>query len=395
MDKLLCDNLTFVGQVLCGKDQAGRAIIMQLIRGNRTGWQIWASVIKVAAVIGVAGVFSALGPVWAQDTSLSKQEGRLPAGENAAAVAAETAGESVKNSDKPAVSKDRGTRSNTAKKISDSSVSSQSQQADSSQNLADDIVVIINGSPVSRTQFELAESELGAELAGLPRAERQSVVLEYLVETMLMADAAKRHGLDQDAKYKERLAYYRRRALRDMFFERKIRDSVTEAQARAIYDRQIGPIAAKDEVRVRHILVETKAEAEKILAELEQGRNFGALAQQYSLGPSRVQGGDLGYFTRGQMVEAFENAAFALEVGEVSKPVKTQFGWHVLRVEDKRSSEVPSFETVKNRIRAPLIQQRARAVLRALKKDAKIEILDKQLKSEIEQARTDPIGDPG
>ena len=251
-----------------------------------------------------------------------------------------------------------------------------------------DIVARVNGIEISRTAFELAESELGTELAGLPQTERHALILEYLVETLLMAQAAEKSSLTEDEKFRQRLEYYRRRALRDMYFEKKVRDSVTDAQVREIYDRQIGRSRPIDEVRVRHILVETRERAEEILKELAKGRNFSTLAQAYSLGPSKVQGGDLGYFSRGQMVKEFEDAAFALEKGKVSEPVKTEFGWHILRVEDRRSSDVPSFETVRDRIRAPLIQQRARQVIQSLKSGAKVEIIDPKLAASLHRSKS-------
>ncbi len=253
-----------------------------------------------------------------------------------------------------------------------------------------EIVARINGIEVSRTVFELAESELGTELAGLPPGERHALILDYLVETLLMAEAARKSGLTEDEKFRQRVEYYRRRALRDMYFEKNVRDAITDEDVRVIYDQQIGRSKPIDEVRVRHILLETREEAEKILEQLKQGRDFGTLAQAHSLGPSKVQGGDLGYFSRGQMVKEFEDAAFALEKGKVSDPVKTQFGWHILLVEDRRSSEVPPFEAVKDRIRAPLIQQRAQRIIQALKKDAKVEILDAKLAKAIR--KTAPAG---
>lgn len=258
---------------------------------------------------------------------------------------------------------------------------------------AGETVARINGVDVSRAAFELAESELGTELAGLPVGERHALILDYLVETVLMAEAARKSTLTEDEKFKQRIEYYRRRALRDMYFEKNVRDAVTDSDVRAIYDKQIGRSKPIDEVRVRHILLETKADAEKILKQLAQGRDFGTLAQAHSLGPSKVQGGDLGYFSRGQMVKEFEDAAFALEQGKVSKPVKTQFGWHILLVEDRRSSEVPPFEAVKDRIRAPLIQQRAQKIIQSLKKGAKVEVLDSKLADAIRKSNPDKTGD--
>lgn len=247
----------------------------------------------------------------------------------------------------------------------------------------EEVIARINGVNITRADYDLAEAELATELATLPVKQRESIIMDYLIESVVMAEAAKAQHLDKTPAYKARIAYYKKRALRDIFFERKIRDAITEADVRRIYDQQIVPQSRKEEVRVRHILVKTKAEAEQILRELKQGKEFGALASARSLGPSRVQGGDLGYFSRGQMVKPFEEAAFALKPGELSGPVKTRYGWHILLLEDKRKSEPPAFDLVRDSIMAPLVQQKAQKIIADLRKHARVEVLDPELKREL------------
>ena len=205
-------------------------------------------------------------------------------------------------------------------------------------------------------EIAFAEAEVGAEIAGLPVEARRRVLLEYLVEAHLFADAAAKNQLGSGKEFEERLAYYKLRALRDTFYEKKVRDAVTEAQAKAAYDEQIAKIAPEPEVRARHILVKSEAEAKELIKQLKAGADFFELAKKNSTGPSADSGGDLGYFSRGQMVKPFEDAAFALKPGEISGPVQTEFGWHVIKVEDKRNHPVPAFDEVKDQLMASLVQ---------------------------------------
>ena len=112
-----------------------------------------------------------------------------------------------------------------------------------------------------------------------------------------------------------------------------------------VYDDAVKQMGNEQEVRARHILVPTEDEAKAILAEIKKGTDFAELAKQKSKDPgAAAEGGDLGYFTKEQMVPEFAEAAFKLDKGQVSEPVKTQFGWHIIKVEDKRTKPVPEFE---------------------------------------------------
>ncbi len=244
----------------------------------------------------------------------------------------------------------------------------------------------INDRVISEEDIRLAESEIGPQLSSIPASERRRVVIEYLIEIALMAEAGKKAGLTEGPDYEKRLKYYRERAARDAYFDKNVMAAVTEASAKALYDSQIGAVAGQEEVRARHILVKTEADAQDIIERLNRGADFAELAKEKSIGPSKARGGDLGYFTRGQMVKPFEEAAFALKKGEISEPVKTQFGWHVIKLEDRRERKPPSFESLKDRIMASLIQRKAQEVLEKLRSNAKVEFLDKDLESELKEA---------
>lgn len=246
------------------------------------------------------------------------------------------------------------------------------------------VVAKVNGQDITEAELKYAEREIGSELAGVPEENRRRVLVEYLIEAHLMADAAEKSDLAKGEEFEERMKYYRLRALRDAFFENKVRDAVPEADAKKRYDDYVKNIPPQEEVRARHILVKTEDEAKKVAKELSDGGDFGELAAKYSQDRGGQGGGDLGYFSRQQMVKPFEEAAFALEKGKISDPVQTEFGWHIIKVEDKRERQPPSFEDVKDQIKASLVQAKLQGAVQALRSDAKIEFVDPDLKKAVD-----------
>ncbi len=246
-------------------------------------------------------------------------------------------------------------------------------------------VARVNGADITDAELAFAEAEVGAEIAGLPPESRRRVLVEYLVEAHLFAEEANKGQLTSGKDYEDRLAYYKLRAMRDAFYEKKVRGGVSDAQARATYDEQIGKLKPEPEVHARHILVKTEEEAKDLVKQLKAGADFNELAKKSSDGPSSHTGGDLGYFAHGQMVKTFEDAAFALEPGQISDPIKSEFGWHVIKVEDKRNRPVPSFEEVKDQITASLIQAQLKDTVQKLRSSATVDILDPELKKAMDE----------
>ena len=245
-------------------------------------------------------------------------------------------------------------------------------------------VAKVNGQDITQGELKFAEAEIGSELAGVPTESRRRVLVEYLIEAHLMAQLAEKAQLAATPDFETRLKYYRMRALRDEFFENKVRDSVGEAAAKQLYDDRVKSIPAQQEVRARHILVKTKDEAEKIAKEVTGGADFAEAAKKYSQDSGGESGGDLGYFTKGQMVKPFEEAAFSMEKGKVSSPVQSEFGWHIIKVEDKRDRQPPTFEEVKDQITASLFQAKLQSTVQEMREQAKIEIVDPDVKKAIE-----------
>lgn len=252
---------------------------------------------------------------------------------------------------------------------------------------AETVVATINGEPVTESELTIAISDLEQQFAQLPEEQRRAAALSAIIEIRLMAAAAEGAGLAEGEAFKQRMELLRQRALHSAYIEKEIADSVTDEAVRARYDEQVAALTPEDEVRARHIIVATEDEAKAIIAELDAGGNFEEIAKEKSTDGAAAQGGDLGYFTAGRMVPEFEQAAFALEVGAYSKePIKTQFGWHVLKVEDKRKQQPPAFEQVAEQLKSVVLREAYFAKIEELRGAAEVEIADPALKQALEPA---------
>lgn len=246
----------------------------------------------------------------------------------------------------------------------------------------------VNGKTVTDTDMKLAEAEIGNDLGSLPEATKRRVLVEFLIENQLFADAAEGQKLGASQGFDERMQYWRRRALRDAYFDKSVREAISDADARKFYDSQVGALKPEEEVRARHILVDSKDKAREIFEKIAHGTDFAQLAKENSKDPgSKDQGGDLGFFIRGQMVPQFEEAAFKLKKGEVSEPFESQFGWHIVKVDDRRRRAAPAFEAVKDRVVASMIHKRAQQIATDLRGKAQIEYIDPEIKRSMESER--------
>lgn len=244
----------------------------------------------------------------------------------------------------------------------------------------------VNGVEITDAEVAIAENEFGSVIAGLPEEARRRVIVEYLIEAHLLAEAASKEKLDTGPDFETRLNYFKLRALRDLFIEKKGKDQVKEAEVKAVYEEQIGKLKPEQEISARHILVKTEDEAKAVVKDIKGGADFAEIAKAKSLDTgSGTSGGDLGYFTRNQMVKPFEDAAFALKKNEISAPVETEFGWHIIRVDDIRDRALPGFEEVKDQIMSSLVQTKLQELVQNLRSSAKIEILDANMKKVMEQ----------
>jgi peptidyl-prolyl cis-trans isomerase C len=211
------------------------------------------------------------------------------------------------------------------------------------------------------------------------------MLLQFVMENELMAEAAVQAGLDSGPSFEDRLKYHKRRALRDAYFDKSMRNAVPDEEAKKIYDAKVAGMKPEEEIHARHILVPTEAEAKEVKERLMKGEDFATVAKEKSKDPS-AEGGDLGFFGRGQMLKPFEDTAFALKDGEISDPVQTQFGWHIIKVEERRNRPLPTFDQVKDTIISQLTAQKAQQTLKDLHDAAKIDIVDPEIKKSMDAA---------
>lgn len=240
----------------------------------------------------------------------------------------------------------------------------------------DAVLARVNGDTIKRTEVLAAIEELPAQYRQLPMDVLFDRMISQLIDRKLVAQAAHKGGLGGDPEVERRMASLRERLMQEIYLTRAIEERVTDEKVRARYDSEVKDLPAREEVRARHILVDQESEAKAVLDELAKGGDFVAIARRLTPGPAGAasDGGDLGYFTKDRMVAEFAEAAFALKKGEVSKaPVKTQFGWHIIKVEDRRSAPPPSFDDRKDELQRILADEGLRAVLEDLRKGAKIE----------------------
>ena len=225
-----------------------------------------------------------------------------------------------------------------------------------------EIVASINGINITRHEIDRAAEDNFETLIQVPEAQQAFFLSSLVAIQKIAARNAISEGLANSDAVQQRLAYQKEKILHDIWVAEQIHARITKNDIRAYFDTYVAPELAKqnenvEEVEARHILVATQGEAETVIKRLEKGEGFAALAGELSLGPSASRGGNLGYFLAEEMVQAFSDAAFALQPGELSGPVETEFGWHVIRLEDRRVVPPPSFEDLSEQIRAFLEQQ--------------------------------------
>jgi peptidyl-prolyl cis-trans isomerase C len=228
----------------------------------------------------------------------------------------------------------------------------------------------VNDAEIVQSDLDAAASELGARLAGLSQEDRSSVLLQFNIENQLMAEAAEKQNLAAGQSFEGWPAYQRRRALRDIYFDKNIRGSVSDQAIKKLYNEKIAQIERESEVRLRQILVPTEAEAKIVAERLENGEDFVALAKKISKDPSS-EGSSLGFVQLNALIAPVEDAVFALRVGQISKPVQTQFGWNIFKLEEKRQQPLPTWDTLRDQLE----QQKVREVVSQLRRGAKIEVL--------------------
>ena len=237
-------------------------------------------------------------------------------------------------------------------------------------------VATVNGIAITYNDVSLVEDELMAVFGQLPEEQRFQTLVGYMVNRVLASEAAKKAGMEDDADVAKLKAFMERKALQDVYVSKMLMDRVREEDVTAYYDKEIKNGPVEEELRARHILLDNREAADAVVADLDKGADFAALAKERSKGPSGPSGGDLGYFSKQSMVPAFSDVAFKLAVGETSPPVQTQFGWHVIRVEDRRNRSVPPLDQVRDQIFQLLISEAQRDIYDEMRAKAAVDFVN-------------------
>jgi peptidyl-prolyl cis-trans isomerase C len=239
------------------------------------------------------------------------------------------------------------------------------------------VLAKVNGSEIRQSDVALAEEELGPSLAQMDPATKKENVLAFLIDMKIVAKAAEDKKIEDRPDFKARLAFARNRLLMDNLLGAEGKAATTDDAMKKVYEEAAKQISGEQEVHARHILVETEDEAKAIEADLKKGADFAELAKSKSKDPGgAADGGDLGFFTKDQMVPEFSAVAFSLDPGKISDPVKSQFGWHIIKVEEKRNRKAPDFEQVKPQIETYVTRKAQADYVAKLRESAKIERMD-------------------
>jgi peptidyl-prolyl cis-trans isomerase C len=253
---------------------------------------------------------------------------------------------------------------------------SAAQDSSSQSPSGDTVVARLNGDPITENDLLAAARVFRDQVQQMPGDPRTNLI-NLIVNMRLAAKAATADGLDNDPVNAAQMALVRDQTLYIAYIRSKVADVLTEAAARKRYDEEIAKFVPGDEIHVQHILVDSEDEAKAIIADLDAGGDFAAIAKDKSKDPgSASSGGDLGFIKHGQTVPAFEDAAFALDVGQYTKtPVQSQFGWHVIKVDEKRPESPPAFEDELRRIQSDLFSEAYDKAIADLRASATIAVV--------------------
>ena len=239
------------------------------------------------------------------------------------------------------------------------------------------VLATVNGAEITDDDVAVAKEDIGPGLpAQLEGAARDNYVLDYLIDGKLVAQKALADKMDQTADFAKKVAYYREKLMMEALLGKVAAEAATDAAIQKAYDEVAKLQKPEAEVHARHILVETEADAKKVLQRLKDGEDFTKVETEVSKDPGS-KGGDLGWFTKDRMVPEFADAAFKLEPNQISEPVKSQFGWHIIQTLEKREKKFPSLAEVKDQVARYVVQKAQSDMIVGLREKAKVERFDK------------------
>src|SRR5580692_10987494 len=241
----------------------------------------------------------------------------------------------------------------------------------------DPVVARANGVDIHLSDLAFAEEEIGSNMPQMPPDQKRDYLITYLTDVIIVSQAAEKQKLNERDDIRSQLAFDHNRVLMEAMLQDAGKAALSDEALHKVYDEAVKQMGNEQEVHARHILVPTEDEAKAIAAELKKGADFATLAKEKSKDPGAADGGDLGYFTKDQMVPEFAEAAFKLDKGQISDPIHTQFGWHIIKVEDKRTKPTPTFDQVKVQLENYVAHRAQAELVDSLRKSAQIERLDK------------------
>ena len=241
----------------------------------------------------------------------------------------------------------------------------------------DPIVAKVDSVEIRRSDIVKTLESLPPQVQQMPMQQVYPVLIERMVDSKLIAKEARKTKLEQDPDVKRRVADFEDRVLQEVFLDRSVRAKIDDKALNDRYQEFLKSNPPQEEVHARHILVADEKKAKEVIEKLKKGEDFAALAKANSSDGSANEGGDLGFFTKDMMVPEFADAAFLLKAGEFTQePVKTQFCFHVIKLEQRRLANPPSLEEVKGELTADMTQEKIQEVVGDLRKGAKIETFD-------------------
>ncbi|MCA0423551.1 MAG: peptidylprolyl isomerase [Proteobacteria bacterium] len=253
------------------------------------------------------------------------------------------------------------------------------------------IAAKIDGIAITEDDLKAAQDDIGASMPQLDAAQKRKYVLDYMLDLKLLARAAEKQKMAEGPDFARKLAYLKDRALMEALMTKEGNAAVSDEKLKKFYEDAIKGLPAEEEVHARHILVPEEADAKKVVARLKAGEDFAKVAGEVSKDPgSGKEGGDLGWFTKDRMVKEFADAAFAMKPGEISAPVKSQFGWHVIKLEERRNKPAPTLDDVKDELSSYMQKKAQQDLILKLRQEAKIERFDADGKPEAPAAAPAP-----
>ena len=239
---------------------------------------------------------------------------------------------------------------------------------------ADPVIAKVNGAEIHLSDLQQAATGLPEQYRSMPQQMLYPMLLDQLVDRHALTDYARKTGFDRDPLVRQAMQRAQETALQNALISREVGPQVSEDKVRARYDATLANKPGEPEVHAAHILVANEDQAKKIIAQLAAGGDFAAIAKAQSTDPGAAQGGDLGFFKKGDMLPEFAAEAFALKPGQVSPtPVHTRYGWHVIKVIETRVAPAPTFAQAHDELRQTMIQEAVQKVIKQAREGETIE----------------------